>query len=62
MTSKVNVVVIRNESNPSTIVLLTPASRTAVKLNPNDPTLWNKLGATQANSSKSAEAVSAYKK
>ena len=34
----------------------------ATQLKSQDPTIWNKLGATQANSEKSAAAVSAYHK
>jgi len=38
------------------------AFKNAVKLKPDDPALWNKLGATQANSSRSSDAVHAYKR
>jgi cytochrome c-type biogenesis protein CcmH/NrfG len=34
----------------------------AATLRPQDPSIWNKLGATQANSERSAEAVGAYQK
>ncbi|GAB2289314.1 hypothetical protein Dimus_023618 [Dionaea muscipula] len=34
--------------------------KTAIKLKPNDYSLWNKLGATQANSVQSADAIFAY--
>lgn len=36
--------------------------QTALKLKPNDYSLWNKLGATQANSVQSADAILAYQK
>ena len=34
--------------------------KTALKLKPNDYSLWNKPGATQANSVQSADAILAY--
>lgn len=36
--------------------------QTALKLKPHDYSLWNKLGATQANSVQSADAILAYQK
>jgi tetratricopeptide (TPR) repeat protein len=34
--------------------------QTALQLKPRDYSLWNKLGATQANSARSADAIYAY--
>jgi len=34
--------------------------KTAINLKPHDYSLWNKLGATQANSVHSADAIAAY--
>jgi peroxin-5 len=34
--------------------------QTALKLKPRDYSLWNKLGATQANSARSGDAIYAY--
>jgi len=36
--------------------------KNAIKVNENDPSSWNKLGATMANGGKCAEAISAYKR
>lgn len=39
-----------------------PAFETALRLKPRDYSLWNKLGATEANSGQSEDAISAYQK
>eukprot|EP01084_Bolivina_argentea_P007149 13452_1 len=36
--------------------------RNAIKMRPNDASLWNKLGATQANGNKPNEAIKSYKR
>ena len=38
------------------------AFNNALDINPNDYSLWNKLGATQANSARSADAMAAYQR
>ena len=46
---------------PTTITRAIDAFARALQINPTDYTLWNKLGATQANSSRSADAVESYR-